>query len=110
MGSPISNASRKVNSEHALRLPGFRLASCKDLPSPHQAPIRVVHPDHGVRLDLQPIGEIGPGWYRLELRFPGEGVVDAIVHLSLRGGDQFWLRPGVLDRNHFVADLWLKAR
>ena len=98
-----------MNSEHALRLPGFRLAACKDLPSPHHVPIRVVHPEPGVRLDLQPIGEVGPGWYRLELRFPVEGVVDAIVHLALRGGDQFWLRPGVLERNHFVADLRLKS-
>jgi GT2 family glycosyltransferase len=63
-----------------------------------------------VRVDLQPIGEVGPGWYRLELKFPVEGVVDAIVHLALHGGDQFWLRPGVLDRNHFLADLRLKSR
>jgi GT2 family glycosyltransferase len=98
-----------VNSEDPLRLPGFRLASRSDLPSPHQVPIRVVHPDSGMRLDLQPIGEVGPGWYRLELKFPMEGVVDAIVHLALSGGDQFWLRPGVLERNHFVADLRLKS-
>jgi GT2 family glycosyltransferase len=98
-----------VNSEDAPRLPGFRLASCKTLPSPHQVPIRVVHPDHGLQLDLQPIGEVGPGWYRLELKFPMEGVVDAIVNLALSRGDQFWLRPGVLDRNHFVADLRLKS-
>ena len=110
MGSPIPDARHKVNCEDPLRLPGFRLASRNDLPSPQQVPIRVVHPDHRLRLDLQPDGEVGPGWYRLELKFPMEGAVDAIVHLALHGGDQFWLRPGVLDRNHFLADLRLKSR
>lgn len=34
-----------MTSEYRLRLPGFRLASCKDLRPPQQVPIRVVHPE-----------------------------------------------------------------
>ena len=43
----------------------FRLASCEEVQPPSDIPIRVIHPEGGVRLELQPITEIargGTGW------------------------------------------------
>jgi hypothetical protein len=54
---------------------------------------------------MQPIVEIAAGWYKLELLFPPEGVIDLIVKISLGKADQYWFRPPALDRNHFAANL-----
>jgi hypothetical protein len=49
--------------------PAFRVASCEALQVQHKIPIRVIHPDGGIRLELRPVEDIVGGWYSFELRF-----------------------------------------
>ena len=97
-----------MNDAYTLVLPPvFRVASCQELQPPNDSPIRVIHPDGGIRVELRPLTEIAAGWYRLELKFPLQGVVDAVVNVSSNQGDEFWLRPGAVDRNYFAAEIRL---
>ena len=41
--------------------PAFRVASCEALQMQHKIPIRVIHPDGGIRLELRPVEDIVGG-------------------------------------------------
>ena len=45
-------------------------------------PIRLNHPELGIRVVVEPTAEVRIGWYHLELCFPPEGVVDLVVNIS----------------------------
>ena len=89
---------------------GLRVVSCQAIEAPNNVPIRLNHPELEIRVSIEPTAEIGIGWYHLELCFPPEGVVDLIVSISFDKGEQFWLRPVAVDRNHFSADLRVRTR
>jgi O-antigen biosynthesis protein len=84
---------------------GFRTVSVGAIDAPDDIPIRLNHPDIGIRVTLEPTGKLAPGWYHFELCFPPEGVVDLLVNISFERPGEFWLRPAAVDRNHFAADL-----
>jgi O-antigen biosynthesis protein len=84
---------------------GFRVVSCQSLEPPDEIPIRLNHPEIGIRVDVEPTAEVRSGWYRFELSFPPEGIVDLAVNVSFGRNEQFWFRPAAVDRNHFAADV-----
>jgi O-antigen biosynthesis protein len=84
---------------------GLRVVSCQSFEPPDEVPIRLNHPEIGMRVVIEPTAEVKRGWYRFELSFPPEGVVDLVVNISFGKDQQFWLRPSAVDRNHFAADI-----
>src|SRR3954451_1264363 len=60
---------------------GFRLLSSEQVRGGEGVPVRVAHPDPGLRLCLAPVAPMPRGWYRLELRFPTDGLVDVVAKL-----------------------------
>jgi O-antigen biosynthesis protein len=82
---------------------GFRLLATDMLRAGEGRPVRVVHPDLGLRLTLAPNSAVPGGWYDFELRFAVEGVVDVVAAFTFAGGEVLWLRLPVIARNHFLA-------
>jgi GT2 family glycosyltransferase len=82
---------------------GFRLASLAATRGVDTVPIRVSHPDPGLAVSLEPIAPLEPGWRRLRLLFPAEGLVDPAVQFTYRGGVEFWRRVPAIDRNQFES-------
>jgi O-antigen biosynthesis protein len=68
-------------------------------------PARVAHPDPAIKVVLEPTTRFRRGWYRLEIQFPPDGVVDVVGEFICAGGDQFWQRLAVVDRNSFCVTL-----
>jgi GT2 family glycosyltransferase len=82
---------------------GFRFLAVDALQRAEGRPVRVVHPDPGLRLTFAPITKIAEGWYDFELIFPAAGLVDVVAKFAFAGGDVLWLRLPVVARNHFLA-------
>jgi GT2 family glycosyltransferase len=89
-------------------VPGFRLVSSEQIRSGSDAPVRVVHPDPGLKLSFAPAAPMPPGWYQLELKFPPDGIVNVLIEFSFAGKRVLWLRLPVLARNHFLAHFRLE--
>jgi O-antigen biosynthesis protein len=87
---------------------GFRLAAAEQFAEGQGTPVRIVHPDPGLRLTFVPEQPVPADWYQLELSFPPEGLVDVTACFAFAGGDVLWLRLPVLARNHFVAHFRLE--
>jgi len=91
-----------------LKAAGFRLVATEALGAVAAEPLRVVHPDPGLRMTLAPAAPMPPGWYTFELVFPAEGLVDVVVEFTFAGGAVLWLRLPVIARNHFLAHFRLE--
>lgn len=89
-------------------LPGFRLVSADEIRGGEGQPVRVAHPDAGLRLVFSPERPISAGWYQFELRFPPEGLVDVVAQFAFANDRVLWLRLPVLARNHFLAHFRLE--
>jgi GT2 family glycosyltransferase len=87
---------------------GFRLASTEEIRDGQGMPVRVVHPDPGLRVTLVPERPVPSDWYQLELVFPPEGLVDVTARFLFAGGNVLWLRLPVFARNHFLAHFRLE--
>lgn len=87
---------------------GFRVVSSERIRGGTGAPVRIVHPDPGLRLTFAPLTTMLAGWYQLELRFPPEGLVDVAAEFSF-GEQVLWLRLPVIARNHFLAHVRLEG-
>jgi GT2 family glycosyltransferase len=87
---------------------GFRLVSAEEVREGQGTPVRVIHPDPGLRLTFAPERPMPGDWYQLELRFPPEGLVDVTAGFAF-AEDVLWLRLPLLARNHFVAHFRLEG-
>jgi GT2 family glycosyltransferase len=87
---------------------GFRLVSAGPAADGQGTPVRVVHPDPGLRLTFVPERPVPGDWYQFELGFPPEGLVDVTACFTFAGGDVLWLRLPVLARNRFLAHFRLE--
>jgi O-antigen biosynthesis protein len=87
---------------------GFRLTSAEPVAEAQGAPVRIMHPDPGVRLTFAPERPVPGDWYQFELGFPPEGIVDVTACFAFGGGDVLWLRLPVLSRNRFLAHFRLE--
>jgi GT2 family glycosyltransferase len=87
---------------------GFRVVSSDEFRGGEGAPIRVGHPDPGLRVVLSPERATPAGWYQFELTFPPDGLVDVQAHFALGGDRVLWLRLPVLARNRFLAHFRLE--
>jgi GT2 family glycosyltransferase len=90
-GFAVSARLSVASVEAGLRQPGL--------------PARVSHPDPAVKVVLEPTTRFRRGWYKLEIQFPPDGVVDVVAEFICAGGDQFWQRLPVVDRNSFCVTL-----
>ena len=88
---------------------GFRLASAEEVRGGEGAPVRVVHPDPGLRLVFVPGRPMPSDWYQCELRFPPEGLVDVVAQFSFANDRVLWLRLPLFARNHFLAHFRLEG-
>ena len=88
---------------------GFRLVGCAAVPAGEGRPARVIHPDPGLRLTFAPAAAIAAAWYELELIFPPEGLVDAMVEFAFAGGDALALRLQVTARNRLLGHFRLQS-
>ena len=86
---------------------GFERVAAEELRTHQGAPIRVLHPDPALAVSFKPIDRMANDWYRLELRFPSEGVVEVFAQFVFSGGRVLWQRLPALTRNHFMAQLRL---
>ena len=84
---------------------GFHLTDLELLTRPARPPVRVIHPDPMFRLTLTPEKTVAPGWYRLAIRFPCEGLVEVVAQIFLANGDELWQRLPVLERNYIVLNI-----
>ena len=64
---------------------GFRIVSSEEVRDGQGAPARVIHPDPGLRITLEPERAMQRDWYQFELKFPPEGLVHVVARLSLAG-------------------------
>ena len=87
---------------------GFRVLSTEVIRGGEGAPVRVAHPDPGLRVVLAPEHPMPAGWYQFELAFPPEGLVDIQAEFAFAGGRVLWLRLPVLARNQFFAHFRLE--
>jgi GT2 family glycosyltransferase len=87
---------------------GFRLTSAEPVAERQVAPVRIVHPDPGVRLTFAPEQPVPGDWYQFQLGFPQEGLVDVTACFAFAGRNVLWLRLPVLARNRFVAHFRLE--
>src|SRR4051812_12209246 len=65
---------------------GFCLVSTDEIRGGEGTPVRVVHPDPALRVQLVPDRPMPGDWYQFELRFPPEGLVDVVAQFSFAGG------------------------
>ena len=84
---------------------GFRVAGLEILAHSARAPVRVTHSDPIFRVTLTPEKTVVPGWYRLAIRFPHDGLIEVLAQISLANGDELWQRLPVLERNYFVLNV-----
>jgi len=87
---------------------GFRLSSSDIVRGGEGVPVRVVHPDHGVRMTFVPEAPMPAGWYRFELAFAPDGLVDVVAQFTFADENVLWLRLPVIARNHFLAHFRLE--
>ena len=89
---------------------GFHVVSVdKEIQGAERAPVRVVHPDPGLRIVLAPDKPLPRDWYQFELGFPPEGLVDVVVQFSFADERVLWLRLPLFARNHFLAHFRLEG-
>jgi GT2 family glycosyltransferase len=88
----------------------FRVVACESFEPPEEVPIRLNHPEIGIRVVMEPTSDLNTGWYRFELSFAPEGVIDLGVNICSGQDEQFWLRPAAVDRNHFATDIRVTGR
>ena len=88
---------------------GFRLVSVDEVRGGEGTPVRVVHPDPGLKLVFAPDRPLPADWYQFEIEFPPEGLVDVVVQFSFADDKVLWLRLPLLARNHFLAHLRLEG-
>ena len=89
-------------------LPGFRLVAVDEAcAEARRSPVRVAHPDPALTVTFAPVERTADDWYRFEMRFPPEGVVDVLAHFELTDGRVLWQRLPALARNHFHAQFRL---
>lgn len=84
---------------------GFRRDSAVEPRQRQGAPVRVVHSDPALAVTFTPLHPMTNDWYRIELGFPSEGVVEVLAHLVFAGERELWQRLPALERNHFSAQL-----
>jgi GT2 family glycosyltransferase len=89
--------------------PSLRVVSVETYLHDVGQPTRVIHPDPGVKVVLKPTAWFRGGWYRLEVQFPPDGVVDVVAQFVCVDGSQFWHRLPVIDRNSFSVTLRIGA-
>jgi GT2 family glycosyltransferase len=87
---------------------GFRLVARDTVRAGEGTPVRVVHPDPGLRMTFAPVTPVSEGWYEFELTFPADGLVDVAAEFVFARGDVLWLRLPVVARNHFLAHFRLE--
>ena len=90
-------------------LPGFRCVSSEKIRAGEGEPVRVAHPDAGLRVVFAPEAPVSSAWYQLELRFPPEGLVDVVARFAFADDRVLWLRLPLAARNHFLAHLRLEG-
>jgi GT2 family glycosyltransferase len=83
----------------------LRVVSVEEALRELSLPARVTHPDPAIKVVLEPTTRFRRGWYKLEIQFPPDGVVDVVGEFICAGGDQFWQRFPVVDRNSFCLTL-----
>ena len=93
---------------HFLAASGFRVVSSDEFRGGEGAPVRLIHPDPGLKVVLAPDRPTPAGWYQFELTFPPEGLVDVQAEFAFAGDRVLWLRLPVLARNHFLAHFRLE--
>lgn len=86
---------------------GFRLVAVDEVRADMRAPVRVMHPDPGLKVTFAPAEPTANDWHQLELRFPPDGVVDVLAHFAFTNGRVLWQRLPALARNHFLAQFRL---
>ena len=87
---------------------GFRVVSVEKFREGAGTPLRIVHPDPGLRIVLAPHHSMRADWYQLEMKFASEGLVDVKACFSFSNGRVLWLRLPVLARNTFLAHFRLE--
>jgi GT2 family glycosyltransferase len=90
-------------------LPGFRCVSSEQIRAGEGEPVRVAHPDPGLRVVFAPEAPVRSAWYQLELRFPPEGLVDVVARFAFAHDRVLWMRLPLVARNHFLAHLRLEG-
>jgi GT2 family glycosyltransferase len=92
---------------------GFRCVGSDLIRAGEGRPVRIVHPDAGLRITLEPIVAMPGDWYQFDLTFPPEGLVEVLVQFLFVDERVLWLRLPTLDRNrfhgHFRLESGLKA-
>lgn len=88
---------------------GFAHLSSDDVRGGEGTPVRVVHPDPGLRMTFAPAGPMPSGWYQFELRFPVEGLVEVLIQFEFADERVLWLRLPTLARNHLLAHFRLEG-
>jgi len=73
-----------------------------------RVPVRIVHPDPGMKVVLEPETPVRADWYQFELHFLPQGLVDVQIELSFADSRVLWLRMPALARNHFFAHFRLQ--
>jgi GT2 family glycosyltransferase len=92
----------------AFPVPGFRLIAAEEVRVGQESPVRVVHPDPGLRLTFAPERPVPSDWYDFELKFSDEGLVDVAAQFAFADDSVLWLRFPVLGRNHFLGHFRLE--
>ena len=87
---------------------GFSVVTAETIGAVASRPLRVVHPDPGLRVTLAPAAPMSSGWYAFELIFPAQGLVDVVAEFAFADGAVLWLRLPVIARNHFLAHVRLE--
>jgi len=82
---------------------GLRFVAVETIRAAAGSPVRVVHPDAGLRLSFTPAAALSAGQYELELVFPPAGLVDVVVEFTAEGNAVLSQRPVVVARNHFIG-------
>src|SRR5688572_12145507 len=68
-------------------------------PETNAEPIRIEHPDEPVTIQKTFEPALKPGWYRLEIRYGQEGLVDCVVELQFEDGRSELRRVPFIARN-----------
>lgn len=88
---------------------GFRTVSSEEVRAGEGVPVRVLHPDPGLRIVVAPEQPVPAAWYQLELQFPPEGLIDVQARFEFANARVLWQRLALIERNHFVTHLRFEA-
>ncbi|MEA2879121.1 MAG: hypothetical protein QOF14_4317 [Hyphomicrobiales bacterium] len=84
---------------------GLRLVSSQEVRAGEGVPVRVVHPDPGLRIVFEADETIPSAWYQLELQFSPEGLVEVLARFVFANDCVLWQRLPLIARNHFLTHL-----